>query len=372
MLQKECVSRFYLKKTGFVRNTANLWSSSAILNRCLCVSPVMDHKFHPVVPIREEHEEKMKQLWKIQSEVQQTIRDREQLIYEIYSTVSTENQAESLIAELAEEITLLTSECSEMMQVSQTEDPLHFLQAFRIPENLLHFRDWTTVEVCPQPDVQTVSRGQDQLEETLNVRTENPRDLKAALEKYACELTLDPNTAHRDLSLSEDHRMVTWTGNYQSYPDHPERFDSWPQVLCREGLSGRCYWEVEWGGHVEVGVTYRVSLLPYRGITRRGMVEESRLGRNNKSWSLVCCDGGYSARYDGTDTAISLPPAGSTRVGVYLDRPAGSLSFYRVSPGGGGSSDTLTHLHTFWTSFNQDLWPVLFFYTASSVSLCWR
>ena len=186
MLQKECVSRFHLKKTGFVRNTANLWSSSAILNRCLCVSPVMDHKFHPVVPIREEHEEKMKQLWKIQSEVQQTIRDREQLIYEIYSTVSTENQAESLIAELAEEITLLTSECSEMMQVSQTEDPLHFLQAFRIPENLLHFRDWTTVEVCPQPDVQTVSRGQDQLEETLNVRTENPRDLKAALEKCEC------------------------------------------------------------------------------------------------------------------------------------------------------------------------------------------
>ena len=79
----------------------------------------------------------------------------------------------------------------------------------------------------------------------------------------ACELTLDPNTAHRDLSLSEDNRKVTWVGEQQSYPDHPERFDYWPQVLSRESLTGRCYWEVEWEGRVEIGVTYR-------GITRRG------------------------------------------------------------------------------------------------------
>ncbi|CAL8380938.1 unnamed protein product [Arctogadus glacialis] len=181
----------------------------------------------------------------------------------------------------------------------------------------------------------------------------------------ACDLTLDPNTAHRYLSLSEDNRKVTWVGRDQSYPDHPDRFDSWEQVLGREALTGRCYWEVEWGGWVGIGVTYR-------GITRRGGGGDSRLGLNNKSWVLYCYDGRYSARYNGTETVLPLPPAGSTRVGVYLDRPAGSLSFYRVSPGGGGSSDTLTHLHTFWSSFTQeDLLPgVGFWARGSSASLC--
>ena len=181
----------------------------------------------------------------------------------------------------------------------------------------------------------------------------------------ACDLTLDPNTAYRGLSLSEDNRKVTVVGGVQSYPDHPDRFDSLLQVLGREALTGRCYWEVEWEGVVGIGVTYR-------GITRRGGGDDSRLGENNKSWILDCYDDRYSARYNDIDTDLPLPPAGSTRVGVYLDRPAGSLSFYRVSPGGGGSSDTLTHLHTFWSSFPQeDLLPGLWLWGwGSSASLC--
>ncbi|XP_059905398.1 NACHT, LRR and PYD domains-containing protein 3-like isoform X5 [Gadus macrocephalus] len=187
--------------------------------------------------------------------------------------------------------------------------------------------------------------------DTLSVEHGGVWRLKPVPQRYACDLTLDPNTAHRRLSLSEDNRKVTWAGGDQSYPDHPDRFDSRPQVLGREALTGRCYWEVEWEGGVRIGVTYR-------GITRRGGGGDSWLGENNKSWVLYCYDGGYSARYNGTETALPLRPAGSTRVGVYLDRPAGSLSFYRVSPGGGGSSDTLTHLHTFCSSFTQeDLLP---------------
>ncbi|CAL8282805.1 unnamed protein product [Boreogadus saida] len=180
----------------------------------------------------------------------------------------------------------------------------------------------------------------------------------------ACDLTLDPNTAHRELFLSEDNRKVTWVREDQSYPDHPDRFDYWDQVLGREALTGRCYWEVEREGWVGIGVTYR-------GITRRGAGGDSELGGNNKSWGLYCDDGGYIARYNGIETAIPLRPAGSTRVGVYLDRPAGSLSFYRVSPGGGGSSDTLTHLHTFWSSFTQeDLLPGVGVGVGGSASLC--
>ncbi|CAL8390448.1 unnamed protein product [Boreogadus saida] len=202
--------------------------------------------------------------------------------------------------------------------------------------------------------------------DTLSVEHGGVWRLKPALKKYACDLTLDPNTAHRGLSLSEDNRKVTLVGEVQSYPDHPDRFDSRPQVLGREALTGRCYWEVEWEGWVWIGVTYR-------GITRRGGGYDSGLGGNNKSWGLYCYDGPYSAWYNGTETALPLPPAGSTRVGVYLDRPAGSLSFYRVSPGGGGSSDTLTHLHTFCSSFTQeDLLPGVRVVVegGSSASLC--
>ncbi|CAL8290743.1 unnamed protein product [Lota lota] len=187
--------------------------------------------------------------------------------------------------------------------------------------------------------------------DTLRVEHGGVWRLKPGVRKYACELTLDPNTAHRHLSLSEDNRKVTWVREEQSYPDHPETFDSHPQVLCREALTGRCYWEVEWEGGVDIGVTYR-------GITRRGGGDDSRLGWNNKSWILDCDDEGYYARYNGSITDIRLPPAGSNRVGVYLDRPAGTLSFYRVSPDVGGSSDTLTHIHTFQSTFTQeDLLP---------------
>ncbi|CAL8290563.1 unnamed protein product [Lota lota] len=201
--------------------------------------------------------------------------------------------------------------------------------------------------------------------DTLRVEHGGVWRLKPGVKKYACELTLDPNTAHRVLSLSEDNRKVTLVRKEQSYPDHPERFDSWPQVLCREALTGRCYWEVEWEGGVFIGVTYR-------GITRRGGGYDSWLGGNNKSWSLVCDDDGYSAWYNGSETDIRPPPPGSNRVGVYLDRPAGTLSFYRVSPDVGGSSDTLTHIHTFQSTFTQeDLLPGFRLWgDGASMSLC--
>uniref|UniRef100_A0A8C5BNZ1 B30.2/SPRY domain-containing protein n=1 Tax=Gadus morhua TaxID=8049 RepID=A0A8C5BNZ1_GADMO len=199
--------------------------------------------------------------------------------------------------------------------------------------------------------------------DTLSVEHGGVWRLKPALKKYACELRLDPNTAQRRLSLSEDNGRVTLVTENQLYPDHSERFDFWPQVLCREGLTGRCYWEVERKGRVDIGVTYR-------GITRRGGGEDSRLGENNKSWRLCCNDDGCYAYYNARRSDIRLRRA--KRVGVYLDRPAGTLSFYRVSPDVEGSSDTLTHLHTFQSTFTQeDLLPGLRLLSyGASVSLC--
>ncbi|XP_048854106.1 NACHT, LRR and PYD domains-containing protein 12-like isoform X2 [Brienomyrus brachyistius] len=178
---------------------------------------------------------------------------------------------------------------------------------------------------------------------------------RAGLQKYSCQLTLDPNTANRLLSLSGGNRKVTW-GAEQPYPDHPERFDSRPQVLCRESLTGRCYWEAEWDGNaVLIGVTYK-------GIERKGG-SECWLGNNDKSWSLYCDTDSYSVRHNNKRTLIPIEPSGSRRVGVYLDWGAGALSFYRVS------SDGLTPLHRFTSSFTESLYPGFYVYRNSSVSL---
>ncbi|XP_029599219.1 NACHT, LRR and PYD domains-containing protein 3 [Salmo trutta] len=176
------------------------------------------------------------------------------------------------------------------------------------------------------------------------------------LKKYACDVTLDPNTAHRNLSLSEGNRKVTWGREEQLYPDQPERFEDCEQVLCREGLTGRCYWEAEMsGGGDDIGMTYR-------GISRTGRADDSRLGCNDKSWSLSCSDYGHTARHNKERT--ELPASSSNRVGVYLDWPAGTLSFYSVS------SDTLTHLHTFTSTFTEPLYPGFWVERNSSLSLC--
>ncbi|XP_076144133.1 NACHT, LRR and PYD domains-containing protein 12-like [Alosa pseudoharengus] len=182
--------------------------------------------------------------------------------------------------------------------------------------------------------------------------------IKPGPRKYACELTLDPNTAHRRLSLSEGNRKVTRGSEEQPYPDHPERFDSYCyQVLCREGQSGRCYWEAEWSGY---GVNIAVA---YKSMQRKGESSSSVFGRNAESWRLYCSSNSYSALHNDKRTAILAPSSRSSRVGVYLDWPAGTLSFYSVS------SNTLTHLHTFHSTFTEPLYPG-FYVWSNSVSLC--
>ncbi|KAL6465844.1 hypothetical protein MHYP_G00259770 [Metynnis hypsauchen] len=95
--------------------------------------------------------------------------------------------------------------------------------------------------------------------DTLRVDYGGEAWLKPGLKKYSCDVTLDPNTAHTRLSLSEENRKVVFVWKSQSYPDHPERFDGWSQVLCRESLTGRCYWEAEWSGDVEIAISTPVS-----------------------------------------------------------------------------------------------------------------
>uniref|UniRef100_A0AAQ4NXK2 B30.2/SPRY domain-containing protein n=1 Tax=Gasterosteus aculeatus aculeatus TaxID=481459 RepID=A0AAQ4NXK2_GASAC len=196
--------------------------------------------------------------------------------------------------------------------------------------------------------------------ETLRVEPDGVRWLRPGLRKYSCELTIDTNTVNKQLKLSDNNRKVTYVEEDQSHPDHPDRFDSSHQLLCRTGLTGRCYWEVEWRGRVHVSVSYR-------GIRRKGD-SDCLFGYNDQSWSLICSDGRYSVCHNETRTRITSSSSSSSgRVAVYVDCPAGSLSFYRVS------SDTLIHLHTFSTTFTEPLYPGFGFSFrsyGSSLSLC--
>uniref|UniRef100_A0A665T5U9 B30.2/SPRY domain-containing protein n=2 Tax=Echeneis naucrates TaxID=173247 RepID=A0A665T5U9_ECHNA len=191
--------------------------------------------------------------------------------------------------------------------------------------------------------------------DTLRVDHGGPQRLRPGPRKYVCELELDTNTIHRNLKLSDNNRKVTHVAEDQSYPDHPDRFNYWPQLLCRNGLTGRCYWEVEWSGLVYISVSYR-------GIRRKGGSDDCLFGRNDHSWSLFCSDDGYSVWHNNRRTSLSSSSV-SNRVAVYVDCPAGSLSFYRVS------SDSLIHLHTFNTTFTEPLYPGFRIMPVSSVSL---
>lgn len=173
-----------------------------------------------------------------------------------------------------------------------------------------------------------------------------------------CDFTLDPNTANTRLVLSENNRKITCVSEVQLYPDHPDRFgDLKQQVLSQNSLIERSYWEAEWSGTwVNISVSYK-SISRKKG-------EESMFGFNEKSWSLYCTDTIFSAFHNNSVIHISVPPHHCKRVGVYVDWSAGTLSFYCVS-----DTNTLTHLHTFITTFTEPLHAGFGVFN-SSLSLC--
>ncbi|XP_035991326.1 NLR family CARD domain-containing protein 3 [Fundulus heteroclitus] len=178
--------------------------------------------------------------------------------------------------------------------------------------------------------------------QTLRIEPRGSQFLKPGLRKYACELMLDPNTAHRNLILSENNRKVTMEGEKQPFPDLPERFDVLEQLLCTDGLTGRCYWEVEWRGSVHIAAAYKQ-------MKRKGESDDCTLGKNEESWSLLCSDDGHSGLHK--NKLMPIQGAPSSRVGVYLDWPGGILTFFGVSSG------KLKHLQTFNAKFTEPVYP---------------
>ncbi|XP_039620822.1 tripartite motif-containing protein 16-like isoform X1 [Polypterus senegalus] len=278
------------------------------------------------------------------------------------------------IEKLEKEIRELKSRDAELAELLQTSDHLSLVKKF--PHLSLPPEDGASQEVAVKrgflpktlrKKMSALKKHQEEINGWHFVKTseaggDTSGDVWQKLEsrndflKYSCLLTLDPNTAHRRLFLFEGNRMVNCEKTEASYPAHPDRFDCWEQILCKEALSGtRCYWEVMWSGKkAEIGVTYK-------GIGRKGVGNECVLGFNDKSWSLYCCDSSYSAWHNKRETQIRAPR--SHRIGVYLDCPGGSLSFYSVS-------DTMTLLHKFSTSFNEPLYPGFGLGLDSTVTIC--
>ncbi|KAG9330568.1 hypothetical protein JZ751_023840 [Albula glossodonta] len=279
------------------------------------------------------------------SEVKELIRDQEK---------AAVSEAEGLLERLEQEIAELRRRDAELEQLSHTEDHIHFLQSCQSVCAPPGPGDLPSITVNPHLAFEAVRKSVSELKDRLEDFCKE--GLVKISQTDSCRLTLDPNTAHRNLRLSEGNREATHVVEIQPYPDHPERFDYRLQVLCREGLSGRCYWEAEWIGGGFIAVSYK-------GICRKGWGNDSALGRNDKSWSLFCSPSSYSFWHNNESTEIPVPSS-SSRIGVYLDHRAGTLSFYSIS-------DTMTLLHRVQTTFTQPLYPGFWVYlSGSSVKLC--
>ncbi|XP_059905030.1 E3 ubiquitin-protein ligase TRIM39-like [Gadus macrocephalus] len=355
---------------------------------CVCqFCTETDHKSHPVVPLKEEYEVKTAQLGKIEAEVQQMIQERQKNIQEIKDTVkrskadadremadglqvltalmrciekcqddlnqmvkerliSTEKQAEGLIKELEQEIEDLTNRSLEMKQLSHTKDHLHFLQAFRSLKNPPTTRDWTTVEVRPPSYVGTLRRSLDQLEETLNM------DMKTLLEdvelkrvqQYEVDVTLDPDSAHPKLILSEDGKKVYDGVVRKKLQDNPKRFTKHLFVLTRQSFSsGRFYFEVQVKDKTRwcLGVARE-------SIKRKGqIIATPEMGY----WNLFSCKDGLVFN-DDPDVCLPLR-AELQKVGVFVDYDEGLVSFYDV--------DARVHIYSATgCTFSEPLYPFLY------------
>ncbi|ROL41930.1 Tripartite motif-containing protein 16-like protein [Anabarilius grahami] len=238
----------------------------------------------------------------IRFKVTQRIREQEK---------SAVSRAEGFIDRLEQEIDDLKRRDSELELLSCTHDHIHFLKSFQSLSEHPESTDVPSITVSSLLTFDDVGKSVFQLKEKLEdfcreeidkisgrvtyieiIPTNEPK-IREEFLQYSSQFTLDPNTVNEHLRLSVWNRVFNIPNVVQQYPDHPERFDNYPQVLCRESVCGGCYWELEWNGD------------------------------------------------DGVEISV---------IGVYVDHSAGTLSFYSVS-------DTMTLIHRVQTTFTQPLYP---------------
>ncbi|XP_028670865.1 tripartite motif-containing protein 16-like [Erpetoichthys calabaricus] len=378
--------------------------------KCICVlCPDETHKGHNTVSVEAEWAEKQKQMKTTLEKIKQQMEERQEVQEKLKQTVqhvknstqdeikaceesfkqviqsiekmrddviqlmrtqemSRVSQLESLIKQLEEELEELKEKMTDVTELSNSEDHLHFLQKFHVASVPPEMREMPSVPSNTDLPLKAVRKAVADFSkclqeisdkelgkinkirwevESIALLEEDPRVDNKFL-KYICCLTLDPITAHRNLILSEDLRSVRVSRQAHPYPSQPQRFDRYQQVLCQEGLFlDRYYWEVEWNnGRVGIGVAYK-------GIGRKGGKDPCGLGYNGASWCLEWSGSNCFAHHGQQHIPVTSPLF--PRIGVYLDFPEGSISFY-------GVSNTMTLLHRFQAKFTEPLYPGFWLY----------
>uniref|UniRef100_A0A8C2EVS1 Tripartite motif-containing protein 16-like n=1 Tax=Cyprinus carpio TaxID=7962 RepID=A0A8C2EVS1_CYPCA len=379
--------------------------------KCICVLCTMDeHKNHNIIQAADQRTEKQEQLKETQKTLQQRIQQREKDLQQLRETVESHkrsaqtavedseriftelirsiershselirlirdqektavSRAEERLERLEQEINDLRRRDAELEQLSHTQDHIQFLQSFQslsAPPESTNVNDNLFSSLVSVDDLrESVHQLRDKLENFCKEELKKISDrvtltnidhwTRKDFLQYSHQLTLDLNTVNKHLRLSENNRVITDTGTVHSYPDHPDRFDEYYQVLCRESVCGRCYWEIDWSGDVYISVSYK-------SISRKGYGNACLFGYNDQSWSLYSSPSSYSFIHNNIKTDLSLKSI-SSRIGVFVDHSAGTLSFYSIS-------DTMSLIHTVQTTFTQTLYPGLNVDYKSSVKLC--
>uniref|UniRef100_A0A8C2F3S7 Tripartite motif-containing protein 16-like n=1 Tax=Cyprinus carpio TaxID=7962 RepID=A0A8C2F3S7_CYPCA len=367
--------------------------------QCICYLCMLDeHKNHETVSATAERTEKQRQLGEMQRKYQEIIQKREKELEELKEAVESHkrsaqaavedseriftelirsierrrsevtqlirdqekaevSRAEGQLEQLEQEIEDLRRRDAELEQLSHTDNHICFFQSFQSLSVTPGSTDSPSITVSSRLSFDDVGKSLSLLREKLEnfcreeiekisltyivvIPTSEPKTREDFLQ-YSHQLTLDLNTVNKNLCLSEENRVIEYTRKEQPYPDHPDRFDGFPQVLCRESVCGRCYWEVEWSGSV--------------------YISECEFGCNDQSWSLYCSDSSCSFWHNNGKTALPVVYS-SSRIEGYMDHRAGTQSFYSVS-------DTMTLIHRVHTTFIHPLYAGHFGISFSPVFL---
>ncbi|XP_027034168.2 E3 ubiquitin-protein ligase TRIM39-like [Tachysurus fulvidraco] len=362
---------------------------------CVCqFCTETDHKNHNTVPIEEANDELKACLMKTQTEVQQMIQNRLEKTEEIERSLllskksteeeisqgtevftalirsiersqaellevmeekqkAAERQAEGLIKELKQEISVLKRRDTELEQLSHTEEHLHLLQIYSSMCSPPHTKNWTGISINTDLSRKTLRKSLSDLRKELNNEMDKKKE-KLDREKkdcdlhriwlflyvllllvpflipatkafwirvYAVDVTLDPDTAYPYLILSEDGKQVRiGQRSWKFVPYSQKRFMYDPHVLAKQGFnSGRFYYEVQVRGKTEWDL----------GVARMSISRQWKFfpKHNDRTWAMIKRNGkDYQAC---AGSCVGLPRGEEMEVvGVFVDYEEGLVSFY--------------------------------------------